>query len=770
MKITTVFIHLFILVSFTTNVFAQQIITGRIIDNQTKEVLIGASVVLSDTNEGATTDLNGRFSFETSQNVDSLSISYIGYQNKKVKYSEGLNIFLTPLATQLEQIIVSASREEQERKNAPVAISTISSQVIEEAKATSIEQVINKVSGVYMVDLGNEQHSMSVRQPLSYKSLFLYLEDGIPIRTTGVFNHNALIEINMASVRNMEVIKGSSSSLYGSEAIGGAVNFITHRPTAVPVTKVQLQGNNLGYKRTDIRLSNSWKKFGVVVSGYYANRSNGPRDHTDFNKLAINLRGDLHISDKTIWTNSLSYINYKTDMTGSLDSANFYNQNFSSLNTFTYREVKALRFRSTLEQYWNDNSKTTITAFMRDNSIGQNPHYRIKDDYQPWSGAGDPLLAHSEINVNSFQSYGLVAQHSQKFDFMNANLIVGSSVDYSPNEYNSKYIRVEKNNDGLYTGYTESDSLLTDYKAGLLNTALYTQLEFSPMERLKVVAAVRYDRIAYDYDNALDSTAFSGTPDEKNSFQNVSPKLGFTYDLGKGTAVYANYSIGFSPPGVSELYRGVKVPSLSPATYSNYEVGFWLPFAQGKGYIDLSLYQLDGTDEIISVRQDDGSTENENAGKTKHKGIEFTLKYSPIEDVSFRFSGANSEHSFVDFVEKGRDYTGNLMNAAPKFIANSEITYRPRFLKGARIALEWQHMSEYYLDAANTEKYEGFELFNLRMGYKIKAFDVWLNTLNLADKRYATNASKSAWGKSYRAGNPRTFNVGISYNFTGNKK
>ena len=136
MKITTVFIHLFILVSFTTNVFAQQIITGRIIDNQTKEVLIGASVVLSDTNEGATTDLNGRFSFETSQNVDSLSISYIGYQNKKVKYSEGLNIFLTPLATQLEQIIVSASREEQERKNAPVAISTISSQVIEEAKAT----------------------------------------------------------------------------------------------------------------------------------------------------------------------------------------------------------------------------------------------------------------------------------------------------------------------------------------------------------------------------------------------------------------------------------------------------------------------------------------------------------------------------------------------------------------------------------------------------------------------------------------------------------
>src|SRR3546814_5098426 len=52
--------------------------------------------------------------------------------------------------------------------------------------------------------LGNEQHSMSIRQPLSFKSLFLYLEDGIPIRPAGVFNHNALIEMNMAALNSVE--------------------------------------------------------------------------------------------------------------------------------------------------------------------------------------------------------------------------------------------------------------------------------------------------------------------------------------------------------------------------------------------------------------------------------------------------------------------------------------------------------------------------------------------------------------------------------------
>ena len=141
------------------------------------------------------------------------------------------------------------------RGETPISISTISPELINETKATSLDQLLNKVSGVYMVDLGNEQHSMSMRQPLSYGSLFLYLEDGVPIRTTGVFNHNALIEMNMANVRSIEIIKGPASSLYGSEAIGGAVNFISHRPTAIPTANIQIQANNLGYKRADFMAS-----------------------------------------------------------------------------------------------------------------------------------------------------------------------------------------------------------------------------------------------------------------------------------------------------------------------------------------------------------------------------------------------------------------------------------------------------------------------------------------------------------------------------------
>jgi len=757
-------------IAMSLNSYSQQLFKGTVIDFDTNEPLTGAMVKIKNTVKGGITDLNGNFELSNASKIDSISVSFIGYETKTVKWKQNIFVSLTSSSLTTNQVIVTSSRDRQERKDAPMAISVITPQLLEETKATSIDQVLNKVNGVFMVDLGNEQHSMSIRQPMSYKSLFLYLEDGIPIRTTGVFNHNALIEINMASTQSMEVIKGPASSIYGSEAIGGAINFITKKPTVLPTGKIQIQGNNIGYKRADFAASNTFKKIGIVASGYYANRSNGPRDHSDFEKLALTLRGDWKINKRTIWTNAISYIDYETDMTGSLDSTTFYDQDFTSLHTFTNRTVNALRFRSSLTEYWSEKSKTTFTAFVRNNSIGQTPSYRVKDDYKAWMGTGNPLLAHGEINDNSFQSYGLVAQHKQSFKFLKANWITGASVDFSPNTYSANYISIDKDTDGIYTGFTKHDSLLADYQVDILNSSAYTQLELTPLRNAKIIAGLRYDRIDYNYNNHLDSLAFSGAPDEQNYFEHFTPKIGMTYNIGKGNGAYGNYSVGFSPPGVGDLYRGTKVPTLKPATYSNYEFGGWISLVKNKANIEVSFYQLNGTNEIISVLQDDGSSKNENAGKTKHEGVEYTLNLTPVKSLAFRFSGANSTHTFVKHEEGTTDLSGNDMNGAPKFIANAEVTYKPHFIKNARISLEWQHSSSYYLDTKNTEKYPGFNLINIRAGYKIKNFDLWVNTINVTNSLYATNVRKSKWGKSYTIGSPLSVNIGVAYNFKGKKK
>ena len=739
--------------------YAQNIVSGKIVDAVTSEPLPGVSIMVQGTTQGTASDQQGNFSLETT-GKNALVFSFMGYRQTTLTPEKSeLTVSLQPALLTLNQVIVSASRESQSRAEAPVAIGKITPKTLEDTKPVSLEQVVNKVSGVYMMNLGNEQQGMSIRQPLSLKSLFLYLEDGIPIRPTGVFNHNALIEINMAALKTIEVVKGPASSIYGSEAIGGSINFITPEAPAIPTANISLQGDNLGYKRVDFGAGTTVKKVGLYVGGYYANRQNGYREHNDFNKLGLTLRGDVRIGERDKLTTTASIINYQSDMSGSIDSADFYSKNYPSNHTFTERTVKALRVRSTFDHYWSDQGKTAFTVFLRNNSIGQIPSYQVRDNFT------DPSKATGVINDNSFTSYGTIIQHSQELGWLNARLIGGLSLDFSPNSFYEEFIYIARNEEGIYTDYTQVDSLLTDYEVGLLNTAAYAQFEFNPLARLHVVMAARYDRFDYDYNNFLTPDAFSGAPDSKDHYENFSPKIGFTYDFGKERGVYGNYSIGFVPPQVSELYRGVKVPVLEPSVYYNLEAGGWFAFAQ-KGKIDVSLYQLKGTNEIISVFLDDGTIENRNAGETIHQGIEYAIQYAPHETISLRFGGTNARHEYVNFIENGKNYDGKSMEGAPDWIANAEIMYYPSFLKGARISLEWQHLGPYYMDAANSEKYEGFDVLNLRMGYRFKGFEGWFNILNLTDQLYATRVSKSNWGKSYSPGDPRTFSVGVGYRFS----
>ncbi|HEX2630201.1 MAG TPA: TonB-dependent receptor, partial [Chitinophagaceae bacterium] len=228
---------------------------------------------------------------------------------------------------------------------------------------------------------------------------------------------------------------------------------------------------------------------------------------------------------------------------------------------------------------------------------------------------------------------------------------------------------------------------------------------------------------------------------------------------------YANYSQGFVPPQVTEMYKGIKVPELKPSVFYNYEWGGWSEVLKGKMSLDWSMYYLKGTNEVISVRMDDGSTQNMNAGRTLHKGIELGLTAKPMSSLKIRFNGAYSIHEFEQFIEKGIIYSGNEMNGAPHWMYNAEAWYYPGFCKGLRLGIEVQHIGNYFMDPLNTVKYKGYDVFHLRAGYKIKSAEIWVNAMNITDSYYAYTSSKSSSGYSYTPGDPRHFNIGISYDF-----
>lgn len=772
--------------------FAQIPVQGKIFDAVTHEPLAGAVIQISGSEFKTTSGADGKFSLMLNQTKNELLVSFIGYQKQfiKVESSNMVLVALLPQTENLQTIVVTANREAGLRTETPVAISKISSTLINDTKPSLLVELINKVPGVVMLNYNNEQHGMGIRQPFGTSAYFLYMEDGLPLRPLGVFNHNALIEMNMFAISSVEVVKGPASSMYGAEAVGGAINFITQKPTAVPTAKAGIQFDNYGYKRVQWNAGGYLnKKLGISVGGYAANQVDSWQPRSDYTKFSLNARSDYQLNAKTNLIGNLSTNAYDSQTGGSVDSVAFYARKYLSNNDFTYRKVNATRGSLKLVHNWNNRSNSSVTAYYRNNAIGQNPSYSIR-----WTPGS--TKASGEINENSFKSLGILAQHSQHFDFLNARLLAGTSFDRSPNKnwaYKTELnaiLRNDKKSVEQYTLIRElPDAFLVNYDAKIYNSAAFAQLDFEPVSRIRISLGGRYDRMSFDYDNFLDQTKGN------KSYDQFTPKIGLTADLGRDRGLYTNFSKGFSPPGLSAIFRkkantlpgeDIFYYNLNSAVFQNFEIGGWAVFLSNKIYIDWAIYKMNGNNELLNIRQPDGSTEYQSAGKTLHKGIEYSIAYKPNSEWFVRFGGTNSLHRFVEFTLSNRstdalkNVNGYMMPQAPKWMANSEVIYKPAYLKGFRAGVEWQAISSWYQNQINTIKYDdrgtfgfkGVSVLNFRTGYEWKGIGVFVNVLNLSNQLYASAATRGnnlTDRTNFTPSTPRTITTGIQYNFIGKK-
>lgn len=747
---------------------------GKVFDAVTKEAIEGATVMVKGTAKGTSSNSSGAFAL-AAPDRSRLIVTATGYNSRTIDAGNGyLSVGLSPADNKLQEIVVSGNRTAQKRTESPIAITTISKQTLEDTKAQRLDMLLNQVSGVNMVNLGNEQHEMSIRQPMTTNNLFLYLEDGIPIRTSAVFNHNALLEMNLTAARNIEVIKGPASSLYGAEAIGGVVNLITQAPPAYTGGMLSIQANDQGYRRIDAQAGATIGKLGFIVSGYYANQDNGPIQYSNFHKSASTWRLDYRIDDQTTWSNSVTYVDYYSDMYGSLDSTHFASRNYAAQTFFTYRKVYAFRGKSVLTHHWNANSTTTATLMFRNNSVIQNPSYQI-GNYKVGNKPANPVSADTatgNINDNAFTSYGLYVQHIQHFHFLDGKLILGVNAELNPQSFNENFIWVQKKTVNGFVNdvsYTQPDSVLANFRTLVTDFGSYADYEFSPLKGVRIIAALRYDAFQYGFVNYLLGSTVTGGPSTITNYNKVAPKAGFTYNY-KGIGFYGNYSEGYVPPQITDVFGKTSNNTyLLPQTFHSYEIGGWLALLQNRLYADWSAYLMNGANEIISVKQPSGIFQSENAGRTRHKGLEYGLSYRPSGDWLIHVSASDAKHTFVDYVASGVDYSGKEMADAPHFFGSAELTYKPHYIKGLRLSLEGQRVGKYYMDNLQQYTYKGFNVVNIRVGYQLGRVECWVNALNVFNEYYSTisqvTVSNGVAAYTYQLGDPRALTLGVAYRF-----
>ena len=130
-----------------------------------------------------------------------------------------------------DDMTVTATRSERSALEVPASIASKSGNEVKADKAVTQRELLNSIAGVRITQTGSTiGHMTSIRLPTGTKAYYLFLQDGVPIQSSGFFNHNGLAFTNFSSAGSVEVLKGAGTALYGSDAVGGTINVISNDP------------------------------------------------------------------------------------------------------------------------------------------------------------------------------------------------------------------------------------------------------------------------------------------------------------------------------------------------------------------------------------------------------------------------------------------------------------------------------------------------------------------------------------------------------------
>ncbi|MGO2167386.1 MAG: TonB-dependent receptor family protein [Pseudoalteromonas sp.] len=674
----------------------------------------------------------------------------------------------TPNNENLEHMVVTSTREAKANVELSESVGVITEQMLADIAPAHPAEALNRVAGVYINNLGGEGHMTAIRQPLSTAGVYLFLEDGIPTRPTGFFNHNGLYEINVPQSSRLEVIKGPASALYGSDAIGGVINSITKAPSTDFLAEINAELGSDGWQRGLLSLSNSLNDNAAGRVDYNYTQSDGFRDESNYDRHSVNGRLDAELGKN--WQLKLTGSHSQIDQSGSssLEYDDYQNNPEKNLyhGEIGYRKVSASRISIELNYTLSEQSLLSFTPYYRNNESEMMPSWMITYDAN---------LAETE-----FQSYGLMSKYRYRSDSGNVEFIAGVDIDSTPASYREEQITIDQQAD-IYTNYSKTGQLNYDYDATQRSISPYLHGEYQLNKQLRFNAGVRFDRFEVDYTNNLSDAAFDYAhlrPESQTiSYSNTSPKLGAIYQFNNSHNMYVSYRYAFRAPTVGNLFRpGSSQGSteLEPVHSKSAEIGFRGQVGNQFDY-EIAIYDMNTEDDIVSIIEA-GSRVTTNAGETEHKGIEIGVDTMLGKQLQLGMSYTYTDQTYKDFnyvyfstdcfCSQELNFADNKIAKAPDHSGNLRLVYYPNWLNGLRGELEYSYLGGYYTDQTNTQTDDGHNLINLRFNYDINdKMQAYFRVMNLTDELYSSYTSNQVGDPdlSYRPGQPRSFFVGFRY-------
>ncbi|CAN5547353.1 TonB-dependent receptor [soil metagenome] len=741
-----------------------QSLSGKVYDNDSKETLPGASVYFPDLKTGAVTDANGKYE------IKNLPKSKFSMQVKSIGYTTLITIIDLSKTTQKDfslhvaaiespEVVVTGSAFSSEKSRSSVPVEQISKLSITSIGVDNIVNAIATTPGVSAISTG-DAISKPVIRGLSYNRI-VTINEGV--RQEGQqWGDEHGIEIDEFSADKIEVLKGPSSLLYGSDALGGVINILEPVSPAAGKIQGELHSNfSTNNKLTASSLMLEGNQNGLVwrARGTYkhaiAYQTPGERVYNSgFNeKNAEVLAGinrswgysHLHFSK---WDSDIGFIE------GERDSASG-----KLLNAEGTIATDAELTSNSLNLPFQNVSHTKV-SLVNNLIIGQS-QLRInagwqQNDRKEFSSSASDAELWFHLSTITYDAKYYFPQHDS---LKGVEAVIGIGGMNQQNE--------NKGVEFLIPGYK-----LNDFGGFISVKKSFRKITVNVGGRYDVRHITGEPLIA---DSELVFVSFA------SNFPAFSGSVGSTYNINDAWNLKANVGRGFRAPNISELsangvhegtFRFEKGnPVLKPETSLQFDFGI---SAEGKkismsldgfyNIIDNFIYYRHTAGDSIQAAGELFPVYRYTQGNSVLKGFEFTLDIHPISNLHFENS--------IAYVEGENNYIHAPLPFIPPVKIENELRYTLKTKKSSRLI-------EPYIKIAvvNTLKQDkidqfetptsGYTLLNAGVGTSIKAgrqsILVFIAGNNITDTKYFNHLSRLKEVNIYEMGRNITFGINLPF-------
>ena len=675
-----------------------------------------------------------------------------------------------------ETVKVTAARVEQEIQEVPMSLSVVTEDDVKHANAKTISDLLQDIPGVQVTNAGSQGlKRISIRGEDTFRTLVMI--DGQKISEQKSMDGSPIL-IDPAAIERIEVIKGPASVLYGSDAIGGAINIITKKGGKKAFeadASVAWNGAGHGWSES-LMLSGSADRFHYRLSGNYQSQEDldtpeGRLPHTAFRTKSAGAALSYDITDNvTAGIQADIFDSHLRSGSITYDADDFYvdipQWKREKVGVFVdAKNINDTLTRVRWDAYWQKTQKQMVNHVNSDADNYQVLQHSQADNRL--TTLGTSLQMDWQLGDNHYLVTGYeFSQDKLKAD---TSLQMKSHIVMSPMSMDMDYV-TDRYNEGKQSNHAVFASMESqlphDFTASYGIRYTYVDSEMS------MASASKNGYQTMSTPRGTTTTPFNNIDDGSAGKTGSNHNDHFVFNAGltwtgiEDLALRATWSQGFRAPLLQEKYLqnnmgGGSVqgnPDLKPETSDNFELG--ARFNRGPIHVDVtSFYSM--ADDYITKDLTDSSTNSSryiNADKAKTFGIEASLAYTLMD--------CYTPYVTVTTMRRKLETQGysTYESGTPALFARYGLKTNHELFGGVlttdTYARSQTATKTYSYSTDETTRIAGFTTFNFGAGYRFGKggnYTVDAEFLNIFNQTYQYNTS------SYEAG--RSFNVKLTAHY-----